>query len=61
MKGVPRFPANKGDELIGIAELARVGHAGGQVATQGDNAADALRLEAGELAADALLRCANAG
>jgi hypothetical protein len=39
---VAGFLADKADQLVGIAEFARIGHAGRQVATQGDDVADTV-------------------
>ncbi len=60
MKCVAGFRADEGNQLIGITEFAGVGHAGGQVAAQGDDAADAAVAEDGQQFTNARLRCADA-
>jgi hypothetical protein len=51
---VAGFGANEFDEFVGVAELAGLGHAGRQVAAQGDDAADAGFLVVVEDFADVL-------
>jgi hypothetical protein len=58
---VAGFGADELDQFVGVAELAGLGHAGGQVAAQGDGAPDAGRLVFAEDLADAVAAGADAG
>ena len=49
---VAGFGADELDQFVGVAEFAGLGHAGGQVAAQGDDALDAGGLVFGEDFAD---------
>jgi hypothetical protein len=57
---VAGFGADEFDEFVGVAELAGLGHARGQVAAQGDDAADAGVLYSPQDLADAVARRADA-
>lgn len=58
---VAGFAADEFDEFVGVAEFAGLGHARGQVAAQGDEAADAGGAVVGKDVADVLPRRADAG
>ena len=61
MKPVAGAFADEGDELVGVAELARGAEARGQVAAQGDDVADAVAAIALELRGDVVARRGDAG
>jgi len=61
VKPVAGLRADEFDQFVGMVELARLGHARGQVAAQRDNPADAGGAVLGEHGADVLAGRTDAG
>ena len=53
--------ADEADQFVGVAKLARLGHAGGQIAAQRDDMADAVGAIGFQNFANALARRSHAG